>query len=280
LQVNYLTYKIETMRNLVKLSVLMLMAIAVSLSSCKKDENNNSTSSGSGNNDNGGVDNTEMPTTGETGTFTDSRDGKVYKTIKIGNQTWMAENLAYIGNGMREITDDDEWKNNTAYDGWCYMNNNDSLGAVYGVLYQWESAKNACPEGWHLATSEEWDALIDYLEDNGYSCDGKIGGEKIAKSLAVVTGWFNDSGEYSLGNSNYLEYQNLTGFLALPSGQRYVNNGNFSGISYLATFWVKKIYQGNEYADRRALNYFDGKIQKYFTSLSEINGCSVRCIKD
>jgi uncharacterized protein (TIGR02145 family) len=78
------------------------------------------------------------------GTITDSRDNKVYKTIKIGTQTWMAENLAY------QASDG----------GWMYK---DQSNLAYGYLYTWETAKNSCPLGWHLPSKAEWEILATYL---------------------------------------------------------------------------------------------------------------------
>jgi uncharacterized protein (TIGR02145 family) len=88
----------------------------------------------------------------EAGTFTDPRDGKTYNTIKIGTQTWMAENLAYkAGNGC-----------------WAYDDNPENV-AKYGYLYYYETAKTVCPEGWHLPGDMEWNILVKYL-----------GGDKVA----------------------------------------------------------------------------------------------------
>ena len=72
----------------------------------------------------------------------DSRDNKQYKTSTIGNKTWMAENLNYNANGSK-----------------CYKNNNQNC-TKYGRLYDWNTAKNVCPNYWHLPSRSEWDALI------------------------------------------------------------------------------------------------------------------------
>jgi len=105
----------------------------------------------------------------QNGSFTDSRDGKRYQTVKIGKQTWMAENLNF---------------NNQCYD------NNSTYCQIFGGLYNWWTAKAICPVGWHLPSNSEWNVLIT-----------SVGGEKTAgKYLKSAIGWSNNgNGEDKYG---------------------------------------------------------------------------------
>jgi uncharacterized protein (TIGR02145 family) len=102
------------------------------------------------------------------GTLTDSRDGKKYKTIVIGTQTWMAENLNY----------------ETASNSMCYKNDASNC-ATYGRLYTWATAMSACPAGWHMPTLSERNAL-------GLSIGGQPGEE--GKHLKATSGWQDGNG--------------------------------------------------------------------------------------
>jgi len=88
------------------------------------------------------------------GTLIDGRDGQRYKTVKIGRQIWMAENLNYQTDSS-----------------WCY---NDSLTYCkkYGRLYDWNAANKACPDGYHLPSREEWNHLV--LLSGGWQLAGKM----------------------------------------------------------------------------------------------------------
>jgi uncharacterized protein (TIGR02145 family) len=111
-----------------------------------------------------------------TGTFTDTRDGKTYKTITLGTQTWMAENLAY----------------KAGFGCWAYDNNTENA-AKYGYLYFYETAKTVCPSGWHLPTDAEWKTLVTFLGGD------KQAGGKLKESgfLPLAGGFRNGFGVYS-----------------------------------------------------------------------------------
>jgi len=126
----------------------------------------------------------ESPNAYTTGVFTDPRDGRTYKTTKIGNQLWMAENMNYQTSGGS----------------WCY--NNDSLNCdKYGKLYDWNTAKTVCPSEWHLPSQREWSILMNTVGINA------------SKKLKNENGWRY----YGNGTDDY-------GFSALPSGYYYTQD--------------------------------------------------------
>lgn len=192
------------------------------------------------------------------GIFSDTRDNKVYDVVKIGNQVWFAENLAYEIPG-KEITNNIQWQNNAAYDGWCYYDNDKSTnGGTYGILYQWEAAKVACPVGWHLSTDDEWTTLTGYL-----------GGESIAGGKlkeTVTTHWITPN----TGATNE------TGFTALPGGARD-DNGAFAFVDYLG-FWWSSTEASSTTAWYRHMNYNTSSVSKI--SYNKEMGASVRCVKN
>ncbi len=128
----------------------------------------------------------------------DSRDGKVYKTVKIGTQTWMAENLNY-----------------TTVNSWCY-NDSGSYCKIYGRLYTWAAAKTACPAGWHLPSDADWSTLETYCGDEDLA-----GGVLKADTL-----WQKPNKVAAKGN----------GFSALPGGCR-TDEAKFSYIGINGFWW-------------------------------------------
>ena len=149
------------------------------------------------------------------GLFTDKRDGKKYRAVKIGDQIWMAENLNYAANGST-----------------CY-NNNSGNCAKYGRLYDWNTAMNSCPSGWHLPSKSEYEAL-----------DNVVGGEEVAgKKLKAKSGWSN-------GGNGTDEY----GFSALPGG--YGNSDDyFIDVGELSRWWSASEY--NSYNAYYRYMYYD-----------------------
>jgi len=130
-------------------------------------------------------------------TFTDVRDGRNYKWVKIGAQVWMAENLNYAENGSV-----------------CYDKQESNCGK-YGRLYKWATARSVCPDGWHIPSDGEWTTLTDFA--GGLS--------SVGAKLKATNGW--DRG--GNGTDDY-------GFAALPGGSGY-SNGSFRNAGYYGYWW-------------------------------------------
>lgn len=194
--------------------------------------------------------------------FTDPRDGNTYKTVKIGNQVWMAENLRYQGDFARD------GEGSFVYD------NDPSNEKTYGRLYTWTAAMNIAPryseenvpfpvkqkikqgkyqgiapDGWHIPTKEEFETLLKYVGDNAFS------------SLAVPGEWDTDR-----------NLTNGSGFSALPAG--VYSHKVFELLGRYTTFWSST----EEYGDSAfCLGLNDGILD---VSGVKTGCCSVRCIKD
>jgi uncharacterized protein (TIGR02145 family) len=194
------------------------------------------------------------------GTVTDM-DGNVYKTVKIGNQVWMAENLKTTryndGTPIPYVSDNYEWRNLTT-GAYCYYKNDYSNNAIYGKLYNWYAVNTGklAPKGWHVPTDTEWQTLVDYL-----------GGEDAAGGKMKSTSFWESPNK---GASN------SSGFTALPAGYR-LYNGTFYGIGKYGSFWSSTESDTND-AWYRSLNYDSSNA--YRNNFYKDSGFSVRCVKD
>jgi uncharacterized protein (TIGR02145 family) len=169
-------------------------------------------------------------------TITDRRDGKTYKTAVIGGKRWMTENLNYNGGS------------------WCYENREDNC-KKYGGLYDWKTAMKVCITGWHLPTNQEWDDLVT-----------AAGGEDVAgNTLKTASGW-NDNGN---GTKDF-------GFSALPGGYRGYN-GDFYNAGYGGYWWTATEDDGS-LAYRRHMGYDHDRVSS--NHYDKRGGISVRCVKD
>jgi len=145
------------------------------------------------------------------GEFTDSRDGRKYKAVKIGSQTWIAENLNYDMPGSK-----------------CYDNNPDNCNK-YGRLYDWEMAMKACPNGWHLPSNKEW-AFLYRFADGTSGTDSFYESPTAGKYLKATSGWTDYNGNPA-GNG-----EDKFGFSALPGGG-FSATVAFDGIGRYGTWW-------------------------------------------
>jgi len=176
----------------------------------------------------------------------DSRDGKNYKTVKIGTQTWMAENLNYNADGSK-----------------CY-NNSENNCQKYGRLYNWATAVNACPNGWQLPSNAEWDALYRFA-DGTSGTSNPYESETAGKYLKATSGW-NSGGN---GTDAY-------GFTALPGGLGNPD-GSFKGADDFGYWWDASEHNAKN-AYRRSILHSDERA--YWRHGNKSNLLSVRCIKE
>lgn len=213
------------------------------------------------------------------GSMKDPRDGKKYKTVKIGNQEWMAENLNF-----------------NADESFCY-DNKPANCKKYGRLYTWQAALEACPEGWHLPTREEFKDIYELAGREGeklktkkgwafdrggycieYGCDYSAFGRKkiqhcspINKKCSCGQGKSVCKHQYPYDYNGSDDY----GFSALPAGHKESLRNEFSEISKTAIFWTSS---ESTIRAARALKISYTTINYYGDYLKK-NGLSVRCIQ-
>lgn len=233
--------KTNTKSFAILLAVSAIIFFLIANSSCKKNENDNNTIT--------------------TGTFADPRDGTVYKTLTIGGQTWLAENLKYLPSvnaptsGSRtdpcyyvfgyQGTIVDEAKGNSNF-------------TTYGVLYNWPAAMSACPAGWHLPSDVEWSQLMD-----------RLGGQDIAG------GKLKESGTTHWNDPN-TGATNETGFSFIPGGFR----NDDAELLYTGTngYWWSSTEFGSSAAWGRGMYYKSNGVSRDASYKSY--GFSVVCIKN
>ena len=223
----------------------------------------------------------------------DSRDSQIYQYKTIGTQVWMTENLAYLPSVVGPGTG----SNSTAYY-YVYGYDGTDVDAAkatsnyttYGVLYNWPAAmagaassdanpsgvQGVCPDGWHLPSDAEWTQLEEYLIANGYNYDGTTTGNQIAKSMANYSGWNTSSTVGAVGNTDYPEYRNKSGFTALPGGYRYYN-GTFIYLGGNG-YWWSSTQDSTSYAWLRYLRCYNSNVYRDY--YNKENGFSVRCVRD
>ncbi len=195
-------------------------------------------------------------------------DGNNYKTIPIGLQVWMAENLKTTrlndGTSIALVPGQPEWMDilTPAY---CWFDNNDTLyKSFYGACYNWfaVSTGNLCPAGWHIPSDTEWQQLVDFL-----------GGNSVA-----------GSGLKEVGTNNWIssnkDATNESGFTALPAGQRLSADGTFVGQGTYGGWWSStEIYSSPLSA--AWCRWIDGDSTTVTHSqIYKEDGFSVRCVKD
>ena len=228
-------------------------------------------------------------------TFKDFRDGHIYRTVQIGNQCWMAENLKttqYANGDPIPYVDNTESGNVTwvglstgAYSIYPHtsggFSNKEEMVAAYGLLYNGYVAKDhrgVCPDGWRVSTDNDWLAL------ELYSGMNEIGGNKISgwrhsgnvgkKLKYIFRNPSNQSASHPRWNYDATHFGiNYFGFSALPSGHRNNSTGGFNQIGTYSIWWS---YDGDISIRRHVFSGYSGV---YRDVLDQRFGISLRCIK-
>jgi uncharacterized protein (TIGR02145 family) len=220
--------------------------------------------------------------TGGTPTVTDI-EGNIYRTITIGSQTWMLENLRTKkyrnGDIILSTSSNISAELNAKYQ-WIHHSNIDSIQS-YGRLYTWNTItdnRGVCPTGFHIPSNGEFNALDDYLTINDYGYEGS--GNDIAKAISVNSGWLASYYPGTPGNDQ--TSNNITGFSVLPAGDISVQDYGLSydGWKQQACFWT--CTPAGDQLNVRALMkriYFERSVIET-SDYPKIWGFSVRCIKD
>lgn len=211
----------------------------------------------------GSFSNEASATTLENLTITDF-DGNTYPAVKIGAQTWMAENLKTTklndGTPIALVTDDGEWSTTSAPAYSYYDNNKATFGDVYGGLYNWYTIETGklCPTDWHVATDDDWTELTVFL-----------GGADIAG------GKLKEGGVEHWTSPN-TDATNEVGFTALPGGY-HNSNGSFNLITEVGRWWsaTEVDFQIAKY---QAIGSASATINS--TENLKKSGFAIRCVKD
>ena len=205
-------------------------------------------------------------------------DGNIYNTVKIGGQVWMAENLKVTrfnnGDAIPHITSNSTWGGLTSV-AYCNYNNDISLVATYGRLYNWyvvSDPRGVAPDGWHVPTDDEWKILETYIG----MIQTQIDADDTESRGTDEGGKLKESGT-SHWNSPNTSATNETNFNALPAGARNTSSGNFYSLGNNTFYWSTT--PGISYgAWTRKLYYDKGGIGRFHDYYGY--GLSIRCIKD
>jgi uncharacterized protein (TIGR02145 family) len=193
-------------------------------------------------------------------------DKNIYKTVIIGDQEWMAENLKVSrfrnGDIIQRIDDKEEWvkAGNEGKPAWCYYNNKDENNLKYGKLYNWHAVndpRGLAPKGFYIASDYDFSILTEYLESKGYI-------NKVGVVLKAINGWTNGTGSDKFG------------WNGLPGGCRNAY-GDFYNISTFAGWWTF-----SEYSEIYAWSWRLNSTGIYFERSygDKLGGFYVRCIKN
>ncbi len=215
--------------------------------------------------------------------------GYTYEIIGVGDQCWFAENLRTTryrnGDDIPTGLSNNDWSeaDSDAYSVYdpalineCDPGDDECVIDLFGIIYNGYAvadSRGICPEGWRVASDEDWLDLKDYLSDNGYYCGSDE--DQVSKALASSEKWMDSATECNVGNDKATN--NSTGFNALPGGLRLSSDGSFIAV-YDRGHWWTSTELSETYMQHRRLRYNESTISR--SSQHKQLGCYVRCIKE
>lgn len=211
-------------------------------------------------------------------------DGNGYKTVIIGEQEWMAQNLRTTryanGNEIPNVTEQGEWDNLTT-GAWSYYENDESHNNLHGKLYNWyavDDPRNVCPDGWHVPSDEDWIEMEMFLgmpEDEVHIFDLVRGKDQNVGGKLKATTFWDEPNEGAT---------NETGFSAFPSGVREKNQG-FRAFGIGSSYWLPEQIENPLIEEFEITGLF--RVFSTYTnwigreaSLPKVTGMSIRCVRD
>jgi uncharacterized protein (TIGR02145 family) len=220
---------------------------------------------------NGGAVLTYPYSSGSAGETVTDIDGNIYDVVTIGNQKWMAENIkvTQLNDGTPILNNEGAaWttETNPAY---CWYNDDISYKDLYGALYNWHTVNTnkLCPEGWHVPTRDEWDALETYLDPEGTDA---VAGAKMKSTRT-------DPDAHPRWDSPNEGATNESGFSALPGGYRAVSSG-FDWLGNHGRWWTSSESETDP-SKATYRNIYYNLVRFGESNLTKELGFSVRCIQ-
>jgi uncharacterized protein (TIGR02145 family) len=212
------------------------------------------------------------------------QEGNTYKTIVIGTQEWMAENLNTSiyrnGDAIPTGLSNSQWSS-TTQGAWAYYNNDASYVCPYGKLYNWYAyvdARGLCPTGWHVPSDGEWNLLVKYLDPGAdTTCDG-CAQSTIAGAIMKSAGTIEGGDGYWLYWNPSVEGTNSSGFSALPGGYRYTA-GDYINMGYVGYWWSSTQFDSDN-PWYRSLGSSTTGVYRINSNATTQVGCGVRCLRD
>jgi uncharacterized protein (TIGR02145 family) len=265
---------------------IYLFASVILLLSCKKESSNPTTTTTTTTTNS--TDTTKKPTVsnidfsavgtpiGKFGNGVTDIEGNKYKTVILGKQEWMAENLKttkYNDGSIIPLTIDTIQWVNKLIGAYCNYANKDSIGNIYGKLYNWYTVytKKVCPTGWHVPDDNEWSSLISYL-----------GGEKIDVGILRENG----TNHWKAPDNYTTTSSNRALFTALPGGLRFGDIKTEIPIKYSSLYleyhgyWWSSTENQDNYYTKASYHTIDNNNYYRKDIFLKKGGMSIRCIKD